>query len=107
MPPVPTTSWAKPRQDFQYLLTPREVHVWLASLRAVSPVLPQLRSCLSTDELAKALRFRLPGDQAAAVASRGILRHLLANYLRITPTDVALAYNAQANPPWPRTSGMD
>ena len=102
---IPTGFWQKPCREVQYSLTPGEVHVWLASLKMPAAQMTELRACLSFDEVAKASRFRSRADQTFAMVSRGILRHLLGNYLQMAPEDIPFACNAYGKPGLARPTG--
>ncbi len=53
---------------------------------------------LSTEELARASRYRYPKDRNAYIVSRGMLRACLAHYLNVQPEDVMLTYGEEGKP---------
>jgi 4'-phosphopantetheinyl transferase len=75
-----------------------EVHVWRARLDAEPASLARWRDTLSSDEKARADRFHSPvhGDQC--IAGRGILRDLLARYVRIPAGNLQLSSNSHGKP---------
>jgi 4'-phosphopantetheinyl transferase len=80
------------------MLPPGEVHVWRADLDVGAAALPGLRATLSADEQARAERFHSPVDGARYTAARGILRALLARYLRTPADDLRFCTNAHGKP---------
>jgi 4'-phosphopantetheinyl transferase len=75
-----------------------ELHVWRAALN-VSPALTcRLESALNEDEKGRAEKFLVPQARDRFVASRGILRELLATYLEIEPEKVEFMYGPQGKP---------
>ena len=74
------------------------VHLWRANLNLPSAVVEQLASFLSKDEVARANKFRFPQHQRRFTVARGILRHLLANYLQISPVAVQFEYGDRGKP---------
>ena len=75
-----------------------EVHVWRAELDVGTVALQLLRESLSANEQARAERFYSPLDRARYVASRGILRALLARYLGIPAGELRLCCGALGKP---------
>jgi 4'-phosphopantetheinyl transferase len=76
----------------------REVHVWWTRLDASSSLSFKLYSLLSTDECARAARFRFEADRRRYVAARGILRIILAEYLTSDPAEIRLWYGPYGKP---------
>jgi 4'-phosphopantetheinyl transferase len=85
--------WA-PRPAGPVALGADEVHVWRASLRPPPHVLARLEPHLSSDERARAARFRFPELRQAFVAGRGVQREILSRYTGVAPH--ALAYRESA-----------
>jgi 4'-phosphopantetheinyl transferase len=75
-----------------------ELHVWLASLEIASEQLGELKRTLAADEIARAARFYFDRDRRRFVASRGILRAIVANYLETTPGALRFSYNEFGKP---------
>jgi len=69
-----------------------EVDVWRASLEVEPALVGDLASLLTPEELARTGRRRTPQAQGGAVASRALLRLLLARYTGLNPE--ALRFNA-------------
>ena len=92
----PSDDWsASPAQP---ILTPHEVHVWRAHLDCSDLVLRRLEAALSPEEIARANRFFFLRDRQHFIAARGILRQLLAEYLRRSPVDLEFAYHSRGKP---------
>lgn len=80
------------------LLAPSEIHVWFLELRPSLECLSELRRTLSRDEELRAQTFRLREDRDHFVASRGLLRKLLASYTRQRPQQLAFSYGPTGKP---------
>jgi 4'-phosphopantetheinyl transferase len=76
----------------------REVHVWWTRLDASSSLSSKLYSLLSTDECARAARFRFEAYRRRYIAARGILRIILAKYLTSDPAEIRLWYGPYGKP---------
>jgi len=75
-----------------------EVHVWIASLDALAPNLPQLTETLSASELYRAGRFQFGLDRSRFIARRGLLRILLARYLDADPAQLSFSCGPYGKP---------
>ncbi|HEY0549670.1 MAG TPA: 4'-phosphopantetheinyl transferase superfamily protein [Verrucomicrobiae bacterium] len=75
-----------------------EVHVWLAHLSAANANLASLRAALSTDEISRAEKFHFHEHRERWQTARGILRLLLARYLKEPATEIAFDHGAQGKP---------
>jgi len=73
-----------------------EIHVWLAMLDDVQPF--PWETVLSPDEQDRAARFLFARDRDRFVTVRGLLRRLLACYLRIAPGAVRFSYGQYGKP---------
>ncbi|MGH7847470.1 MAG: 4'-phosphopantetheinyl transferase family protein [Candidatus Binatia bacterium] len=80
------------------LLADGEVHVWCTPLDGHGPDVRFLEAQLSSEERARALRFKFSQDQVRYVISHGVLRHILSFYLRVDPRDLKLAAGANGKP---------
>lgn len=94
--PVQVPTWCRS-------LTPpsvptNELHVWRANLDQPEPVIKALGQSLSKDERAKTERFRFEQHRQRAIASRGILRALLSQYLDLAPDQIQFRYEATGKP---------
>ncbi len=74
------------------------VHVWTASLIAEATPLAEHSDMLAADEQARADRFRAPYLRRRYVVARGILRRLLAGYLKADARQLSFAYGAHDKP---------
>jgi 4'-phosphopantetheinyl transferase len=79
-------------------LTRQEVHVWRASLDLDPEVFRRMESVLSDDERARAQRYIFERDRNSFTAARGILRHLLGQYLQCPPQSVEFSYGSNGKP---------
>jgi 4'-phosphopantetheinyl transferase len=79
-------------------LTNPEVHVWQAELDLPIESIEKLARSLSADELDRANRFRFEQHRHRFVASRGILRAILASYLNAAAAQIRFAYSPQGKP---------
>jgi 4'-phosphopantetheinyl transferase len=87
----------QPPANSRFSLGVGEIHVWRASLEDEHHA-HTLESFLSTDEIARANRFRFPEHRRRFVIARGILRQLMGAYLAIEPRQVTFTYSAQGKP---------
>lgn len=78
-------------------LSKAELHVWIVTVPA-PPVVANLTKILSPDEVARAERYRKPESAATFIASRAMLRMLLAEYLATIPSSIRFAYSATGRP---------
>jgi 4'-phosphopantetheinyl transferase len=81
-------------------LTPSsaEVHVWRTALNPAASCVERLRCHLSADELQRAARFHFPRDRRRFTVARGVLRDILARYLRVPASELAFRYSAYGKP---------
>ena len=79
-------------------LPPDEVHVWRAALDLDAPRIQDLQALLSPDERARAEQFRFPLHRQRFIAARGLLRTLLARYLKISPPALRFSYGPHGKP---------
>jgi 4'-phosphopantetheinyl transferase len=84
-------------------LPDRALHVWRADLHACSQELAQL---LTHDERARAARLLSPSQQQLWSRARGLLRMLLARYLRQQPQHVRLTVSQHGKPQLPQRQLM-
>ncbi len=75
-----------------------EVHIWQADLNLPWSKIEQLQQTLSPDEQQRADRFRFDRDRQHFIASRGILRQILSNYLDCHPSKLAFTYSQKGKP---------
>jgi 4'-phosphopantetheinyl transferase len=79
-------------------LRDNQVHIWRANLGLSTPEIEQLTTLLSTDEIARANKFRFVQHRSKFIAARGILRQLLGNYLKASPRSLTFAYSDRGKP---------
>src|SRR5579862_1740164 len=75
-----------------------EVQLWHVDLEAVRVNESRWQELLSDDESARASRFHFLRDRQSFVASRAILRTILASYLAIDPRELSFAYSKKEKP---------
>lgn len=74
------------------------VHIWRISLKQPEPVYQILSDRLTSDEIARADRFRFDEGRRRFVVGRGILRSILAGYLGAKPQEIRFQYGPQGKP---------
>jgi 4'-phosphopantetheinyl transferase len=85
-----------------------DCHIWCADVSASMDKLPLWERSLSPSERIRAAKFQFSEDRRAYVARHGILRHILAEYLAITPSKICFAYDAKGKPRiHPSTNDID
>jgi len=75
-----------------------EVHLWRVDLEAIGADESRWQRVLSSDELTRAARFHFSRDRQRFVASRALLRTILASYLATDPTGLSFSYSKKENP---------
>ena len=75
-----------------------EVHIWRANLRSHRKTVAALAQTLAPEESAKARQFRRPRDGDRYIFARGVLRTILARYLRIAPDTIRFSYGRFGKP---------
>ena len=86
------------RIDVPLALPEDEVHLWRADLEAVRSDELRWRELLSSDESTRASRFHFPRDRQRFVASRALLRTILAAYLTTGPNSLSFSYSKKEKP---------
>jgi 4'-phosphopantetheinyl transferase len=84
-----------------------EVHLWQAGVDCSRAVLDRLTKTLSADEAERADRFHFACDRSRFIASRGILRDILSQYLGCAPVQIRFSYEPSGKPklrPMPATT---
>ncbi|MEW6157222.1 MAG: 4'-phosphopantetheinyl transferase superfamily protein, partial [Verrucomicrobiota bacterium] len=89
--------WSTPPEDWASSLK-GVIHVWYVRPQIREENLAVWARHLSLDELCRAQRFRSPLHQSRFVACRGMLRELLAQYLRRDPERLVLCYGPFGKP---------
>ena len=90
------SAWKVPQRS--PILEDNQIHVWCANLELSLPQIARLTDLLSSDEIARADRFRFPQHRRRFIVARGILRRLLGDYLSIAPHRLNFAYEARGKP---------
>lgn len=94
VPSVPT--WRIPPQ--QLSLSEQEVHVWRASFHQLDALHESFEAVISSDERAKARRYRFEDNRREYITARGFLRFLLSAYASQKPADLKFVYNPFGKP---------
>lgn len=88
--------------DFEFephaIIPENEVHLWRADLDSLRECEFRWQKILSSDESARACRFRFPVDRQRFVISRGLLRTILGSYLRADPGRLIFSYSGKDKP---------
>src|SRR5271156_5403842 len=79
-------------------LPENEVHLWRVDLEAIRADESRWRQVLSSDELTRASRFHFPSDRQRFIASRALLRTILASYLATDPRGLSFSYSKKEKP---------
>src|SRR5258708_18312489 len=79
-------------------LPENEVQLWRVDLEAIGTDESRWQKVLSSDEAVRAARFHFPRDRQRFMASRALLRTILASYLTIDPTGVSFSYSSKDKP---------
>jgi 4'-phosphopantetheinyl transferase len=90
------TDWITPAG--QPILKANQVHVWRASLDAAESRLMSLAKLLSSNEEARSRSYRFQDDRRRFVVARGLLRIILARYLRTDPKDLDFVFSETGKP---------
>jgi 4'-phosphopantetheinyl transferase len=75
-----------------------EVQLWRVDLEAIGEDESRWRQLLSSDELARAMRFHFSRDRQRFVAARAWLRTILASYLATDPSGLRFCYSKKEKP---------
>jgi 4'-phosphopantetheinyl transferase len=84
--------------DRRLTLPDDEVHLWRVDLEALRGQGSSWEKLLSSDEEARAARFRSPLDQHRYATTRGLLRRILAGYLDVAPSTLKFSYSEKEKP---------
>jgi 4'-phosphopantetheinyl transferase len=74
------------------------IHLWHANPLGCRSLLPTFRTLLSSDEKDRLARFHFEGDRQDFVFARGILRTVLAAYLKTDPWALCFRYSEYGKP---------
>jgi 4'-phosphopantetheinyl transferase len=72
------------------------IQLWI--VRVAGQAMERWRTVLSASEWERAMRFRMPADQARFAVTRGVLRTLLGRYLQLPGTAIAFTANEYGKP---------
>lgn len=80
------------------LLENQAVHLWWVDLQAAAVRLDSLLVTLAPDEQQRAERFRFAKDRQQFIAARGVLRLILAAYLKLEAKQLTFSYGSHGKP---------
>lgn len=80
------------------ILSANDVHIFYGNTNHFLDLIPFFRSILSDDEISKAESFYKQEGKERAFISRGILRIILSQYLKINPENIKFIYNQKGKP---------
>ena len=86
------------RIDGAIELSADEVHLWRIDLAAIAQGSERWREVLSTDECARADRFRAARDREFFTATRAVLRMIAGNYVGMPPATLEFFYSEKEKP---------
>src|SRR5271154_1974753 len=75
-----------------------EVHLWRVDLEAVGADESRWQKLLSSDESARSSRFHFSRDRQRFMASRALLRTMLASYLATDAVSLSFSYSNKEKP---------
>src|SRR5213594_612909 len=76
----------------------QEVHVWIAKEDLSSRMVSTFSRVLTEDELKRIQKLRFLRHRLAHVFAKGMLRHILARYLDVQPSEVVFIFNSFGKP---------
>src|SRR5260370_33936747 len=79
-------------------LAGRAIHLWAVQLSAPDLIVQHCLTMLSSDERARAERFRFEYLRRTHVLSRAILRALLGHYTSTPPANILFSYGSKGKP---------
>lgn len=88
-------------------LKAKEVHLWHGELDLDPRALFEIKKSLPNYEVVKSKRFQFERDRNRFLATRAILRNLLANYLKEDPTDFEFDQGSHGKPKLIHPKGMN
>ena len=88
-------------------LGPDEVHVWRATLDLPLSWVQTLQQTLAAEEQIRAAQFRFPKDRMHFIVAHGLLRAILARYLRRESHTLQFCYSQYGKPSLDRECGSD
>lgn len=88
--------WLSP--PFDPFVPPGTIDIWRGRLDVPQPDLHNFWSILNREEQARASRFKFPEHQHRFTAARGMLRWILARYLKVDPIALIFATGPHGKP---------
>lgn len=88
------------------VLEPGWVHIYRLNLDLGDAFLPERWACLSQEEVQKAARFRTDDLSRRYKNTHSQLRHILASYLKMLPSEIRFSTGAHGKPSLEKTSDV-
>ena len=79
-------------------LSEDESHIWYFDIESVSNEIEYYKGFLSSEEIAKADRFKFTKDKTISILARGALRILSGRYLHMSPNTIKFKYGKYGKP---------
>lgn len=79
-------------------LSEDESHIWYFDIESVSNEIEFYKGFLSSEEIAKADRFKFTKDKTISILARGALRILSGRYLHLSPNTIKFRYGKYGKP---------
>jgi 4'-phosphopantetheinyl transferase len=79
-------------------LSEHSADIWLVNISSHLPAISDFIQVLSTDEVNRSTKYRLPNDAQSFIIRRGILRCLLAKYSECKPYEIEFAVGLNRKP---------
>lgn len=79
-------------------LNPNEVHLWCMNLQIAEDSVHRFTNTLADDEISKANRFKFDYLKRRYIGARGMLRHLLGQYLNLEASHICFKYSKKGKP---------
>lgn len=80
------------------MITPDEVHIWLARIEQISELIQEFWELLIPSEHQRAQNFKFEKHRNAFITCRGYLRIILSKYLQIKPQEIEFNYTKKGKP---------
>lgn len=91
---------------WSFELSGRQVHIWMLHTSASNNTVARCEQVLAPDETRRAAQFRLGRARESYVVTRGVLRHLLGNYLGLYPAHIRFEYGSNGKPTLAPDTGL-
>lgn len=76
----------------------KEVHIYRIDLNPTEDIVTKVAAVLSADEKTRADRFHFEKHRRRFIVCRGVLRHILKQYLATNPAEILFSYSRSGKP---------